>query len=47
MLRRPTATNNPSASSFTVRLGKTYHTLGGSAVASVTLKPESAEILTT
>jgi hypothetical protein len=37
---------NPTTRTFTVPLGKTYHTLDGVAVTSVTLGPETAEILT-
>jgi hypothetical protein len=38
---------NPTTSSFTVKLGATYHTLDGSAVTSITLGPNTAQILTT
>jgi len=38
---------NPTPSTFTVKLGGTFHTLDGTVVTSVTLKANSAEILTT
>ena len=38
---------NPTPSTFTVKLGGTFHTLDGAVVTSVTLKANSAEILTT
>jgi hypothetical protein len=38
---------NPTPSTFTIALGGTYHTLDGTPVTSVTLGPDSAELLTT